>query len=62
LIFSANKLNCDSSILDADRDEAVPNLDVLATVMEHGVLSQLDRRLVVHEQISDKRISPQQIA
>jgi hypothetical protein len=62
LIFSANKLNRDGSILDAVPDKVVMHLDVLATVVEHGVLAQLDCRLVVHVQISDEGISPQQIA
>jgi hypothetical protein len=62
LIFSANKLNRDGSILDAVPDKVVMHLDVLATVVEHGVLAQLDCRLVVHVQISNEGISPQQIA
>ena len=62
LVFCADVLDRDSSILNAVPDVVVPRVDVLATVMVHWILAQLDRRLIVHKQISDERSRSQQVA
>jgi hypothetical protein len=48
LVRSGDACGANSSIIQAAPDEVIAELDVLAALMEDGVLSQCQGRLAVH--------------
>ena len=55
LIVGVDMLDGDLPVLNAFPDEMESRLDVFAPAMEDRVLAELDRRLVVDEELGDRR-------
>jgi hypothetical protein len=61
LILGVDVVRLDAPFCQTVTDEVVPHLDVLASFMEHGVLSQCQVGLAVHPEFHCSNISPEEI-
>jgi hypothetical protein len=51
LILGIDVVGVDESFLDAVANEVVPQLDMLASLVEDGILAQRQRRLAAHHEL-----------